>query len=467
MLMNWNLEKLQKITNASKKSQIKQNLKVRGFSIDTRSIQSGELFCALKGKNYDGHDFLNQAYKKGASCFLLSNTEKFVPSIPYIKVENVLDALENIARKTRKTLNAGFIAITGSVGKTGTKEMIRFALKNVGKTYANKGNFNNHIGVPLSLSNIPDDTEYCILELGMNQKGEIKKLSSLVSPDIGIITAIENSHLKGLKTLENILEAKCELLENIKQNGCFIYNSDTNYSYKLKKKAESLNITNIISYGKNANPDIKLLEKIKVKDKNLLKVRYFDREISWMMPLLAEHWYINFLCILGIAKYYNLNLNSLLHELESFKLPSGRGNLICIEKWSKKFFIIDDSYNSSPASLKASLENFNQIDSRGNKIAIIGDMYELGEKSQKFHLSMKREIENTNLNIIFTIGKFTKKLNQELSNSIQKYHFDDISDLEKELKKIINTNDILLVKGSNAVGLNTLVSKIVGDQNDL
>ena len=137
----------------------------------------------------------------------------------------MLDALENIARKTRKTINAGFIAITGSVGKTGTKEMIRFALKNVGKTMQNKGNFNNHIGVPLSLSNIPDDTEYCILELGMNQKGEIKKLSSLVSPDIGIITAIENSHLKGLKTLENILEAKCELLENIKQNGCFIYNS--------------------------------------------------------------------------------------------------------------------------------------------------------------------------------------------------------------------------------------------------
>ena len=250
----------------AKKAKLSKILKVSGFSIDTR-IQSGELFCALKGKNHDGHDFLNQAYKNGASCLLLSNTEKFVPSIPYIKVENVLDALENIARKTRKTINAGFIAITGSVGKTGTKEMIRFALKNVGKTYANKGNFNNHIGVPLSLSNIPDDTEYCILELGMNQKGEIKKLSSLVSPDIGIITAIENSHLKGLKTLENILDAKCELLENIKRDGCFIYNSDTNYSYKLKKKAESLNITNIISYGKNANPDIKLLEKIKLRIK--------------------------------------------------------------------------------------------------------------------------------------------------------------------------------------------------------
>ena len=179
---------------------------------------------------------------------MLSDTNKYIPNIPYIAVENVLESIEKIAKKTRKSINTRFIAITGSVGKTGTKEMIKSALESVGKTFANKGSYNNHIGVPLSMSNTPNDSKYCIYELGMNRIGEIKKLSNLVSPEVGIITAIENSHLKGLKTLENIADAKSELLNNIQKDGCFIYNADTNFSDKLEKKAQKLKIKTIISY---------------------------------------------------------------------------------------------------------------------------------------------------------------------------------------------------------------------------
>ena len=412
MLVDWSFEKLQKITNGSKGS-FKEDFKIKGFSIDTRSLKKGDLFCALKGDRYDGHDFLLQAYKKGASCFLLSETKKDIPSLPFIKVENVLKALERIAKNTRRRIDASFIAITGSVGKTGTKEMIKLALSNSGKAFANEGNLNNHIGVPLSMSNIPYDSDYCILELGMNKKGEIRRLSNLVAPEIGIITAIENTHLKGLKSLKNILEAKSEILANIKKDGCFIYNSDTNYSDKLKKQAQKIKIKTIISYGKNKNSDIQFLKKKKLRDKFLIEARYFKEKISWKMPELSDHWYTNSLCILGIGKYYDINLPSLLKLLENFKLPSGRGNLVIAEKWLKKFYIIDDSYNSSPASLSAALDNFNEMKCIGKKIAIIGDMNELGKKSKFFHLNLKKKIESSNINIILTIGKFMKKLNLE------------------------------------------------------
>ena len=467
MLIDWNFKKLGKILKAVTKEKNKQDVKINGFSIDTRSIKKGEIFCALKGNNHDGHDYLNQAYNNGASCLMLSDTNKYIPNIPYIAVENVLESIEKIAEKTRKSINTGFIAITGSVGKTGTKEMIKSALESVGKTFANKGSYNNHIGVPLSMSNTPNDSKYCIYELGMNRIGEIKKLSNLVSPKVGIITAIENSHLKGLKTLENIADAKSELLNNIQKDGCFIYNADTNFSDQLEKKAKKLKIKTIISYGKTSEANIKFLGKIRYKNKYLIKAKYFNQEITWKMPDLAEHWYINSLCILGIAKYYNLNLNSLLKGLENFELPSGRGNIIHAQKWSKKFFIIDDSYNSSPASLEASLKKFNELHCKGKKIAILGDMNELGEKSENFHLDMKRVIENTNIDKIFTIGKYMRVLYRALSPSMEKEHFNNILKLEQILKKILRSNDMLLVKGSNSVGLHLLVKKIAGAKNDL
>ena len=179
-MLNWSIQRLKNVTKGDISSDTLEK-KITGISIDSRSLKKGDLFCALKGVNNDGHDFLFQAYKKGASCFLLSDANKNIPNLPYIKVDNVLHALEKIAENVRKKNKARFIAITGSVGKTGTKEMLKLALGNIGKTFANEGNFNNHIGVPLSLSRVPDNTNFCILELGMNKFGEIKKLSNFNS----------------------------------------------------------------------------------------------------------------------------------------------------------------------------------------------------------------------------------------------------------------------------------------------
>ena len=465
-MLNWSIERLKKVTKGDSSSDTLEK-KITGISIDSRSLKKGDLFCALKGKNHDGHDYLYQAYKNGASCLLISDPNKECPSLPVIEVKNVLKALEKIAKNNRENISSKFVAITGSVGKTGTKDMVKLALSKVGKTFANRGNLNNHIGVPFSMSNIPSDSNYCVLEIGMNKLGEIKKLSKLVSPDIGIITAIENSHLNDLKTLKNILKAKSELIDNIEKTGCFIYNYDTNFSKELRQTAEKKNITNIISYGTNKDANIQILRKRKIKNKYLIEARYFDEKVSWQMPELADHWYSNSLCILGVGKHLGVDLDELLQALEEFRLPKGRGNLIYVEKWLKNFFIIDESYNSNPASLTAALTSFDKMKFAGNKIAILGDMNELGDESEKFHLNMKENIEKIDIRTIITIGKYMKRLNLVLSSKFQKLHFDDMNELEYELKDLVCSNDCILVKGSNSLGLYSLVNKLAGADYDL
>ncbi len=466
MQVEWNFSELNKVTKGKNNFKFK-DLKITGLSIDTRTLKKGDLFCTLKGDNFDGHEFISQALKKGASCLLLSDANKVVPKIPYIKVENVLEAIEKIAVNIRKKHNAKFIGVTGSVGKTGTKEMIKLALSNIGNTFANKGNYNNHIGVPLSLAETPYDSEYCILELGMNKTGEINKLSKLVAPEIGIITAIENSHLKGLKSLKNIARAKSEILNNIQKDGCFIYNSDTNFSEELEVKAKKKRIKHIISYGKNKKADIQLINIKKMQKNYLLEVNNFGKRVFWKMPDLNEHWYINSLSILGIAKYLDLKLETLLKNLKKFKLPNGRGNLIEVKSKSKKFFIINESYNSCPVSLTAALEKFKKIKVKGKKIVILGDMKELGTSSLDFHLNLKEILDKTDISIVYTVGDQMKELSNVLPSYLSKHHFENLILLEQEIKKIIQHNDFLLVKGSHAIGLLSFVKRISGKNYDI
>ena len=189
--------------------------------------------------------------------------------------------------------------------------------------------------------------------------------------------------------------------------------------------------------------------------------------ITWKMPNLGDHWHLNSLCVLAIGKYFRINLNTLLGALEKFQLPKGRGNFLEIVKDFKKFHILDESYNSSPASLSAALRDFKKIKISGNKIAVLGDMKELGENSKNFHLNMKQCIEDSNIDAVFTTGKFMKSLNKVLSSNIEKYHFEDISKLETEVIKKVKSGDCILVKGSHSLQLHSIVKNIAGDKYDI
>ena len=212
-------------------------------------------------------------------------------------------------------------------------------------------------------------------------------------PDIAIITAIENAHLKGLKTLRKVAEAKCEILHNLPKNGCCIFNADTNYSDLILQKAKNLKLKNIISYGKKETADIRL-DKIRIEHKKyIVKASIFGKVLIWKMPIIGEHWILNSLSVLGAAYFYNYDLNKITNGMSKFAIPKGRGNKKKYQFQESHFTIIDDSYNSNPASLEAALLDLRKIEARGNKIAILGDMLELGSKSLNFHLKIKKIID--------------------------------------------------------------------------
>ena len=300
----WDSFTLKKLLNAESS----QKWEATGVEIDSRKVKKGDLFCAINGPNHNGHDYINVAAEKGASACLVSEDKITKGNIVLSKVSNVLNSIALMAKYSRKRSKAEFIAITGSVGKTGTKDMIKSTLSELQDTYANESSFNNQIGVPLSLSRVPPDVKYCILELGMNKRGEIRKLSKLVKPDVAILTAIEIAHLEGLKSLKNIAKAKSEILENLSKQGCLIINYDTNYSDYVIKKAEQLGIKNIITYGKKNKCNINLLNYKLKNNKYFVDALYFGKKISWIMPCVGEQWVLNSLSVVALASYFRINL---------------------------------------------------------------------------------------------------------------------------------------------------------------
>ena len=255
MSILWSSSSLKELVNAKSSKEWKAS----GVEIDSRKVKKGDLFCALNGENYNGHDFIESASESGATACLISENVANTKNITVAKVNNVLDAIERMAKNSRMRSRAKFIAVTGSVGKTGTKDMMHLALSKVASTYSNESSYNNHLGVPLSLARVPPNLNYCVLEIGMNKKGEIRELVKLVKPEVAVLTAVEKSHLEGLKSLKNIADAKSEVLESLDKKGCLIINNDTNFSEYIKSKAKKLGIQNIITYGKGSANNIRLL----------------------------------------------------------------------------------------------------------------------------------------------------------------------------------------------------------------
>ena len=453
----WSSSLLKELVNASSNKEWKAS----GVEIDSRKVKKGDLFCALSGANLNGHDFINSASNKGASACLISENIKNTNNIALAKVNNVLDALENMAKNARTRSIAKFIAVTGSVGKTGTKDMMRLALSKIAKTYSNESSYNNFLGVPLSLARVPPDTNFCVLEVGMNKKGEIRKLTKLVKPEVAVLTAIERSHLEGLKSLKNIADAKSEILESLDKNGCLIINNDTNFSQYIRNKAKRIGIQNIITYGIGINNNIRLLNYSLKNQKYLVEAACFGKKISWHMPDLGEHWIHNSLSVLGLAVYFKIDFSKILSALSAFKVPKGRGNIINLKYKDKNFLIIDDSYNSNPASLIASLKNFSKLKVFGKKFLVLGDMLELGKESKVIHEELGEKIEKFKFNTLYTVGNNMLAMSKSLKKIKCKYHDDNLELIAEDILESLENGDAILLKGSNSLNLKVIINNIV------
>ncbi|MDE5061947.1 UDP-N-acetylmuramoyl-tripeptide--D-alanyl-D-alanine ligase [Wolbachia endosymbiont of Drosophila tsacasi] len=427
------------------------------ISTDTRSIKKGDLFIALKGKNFDGHNFLHEAFLKGAAAAIVS--EGKYKNFPLIIVQDTLKALHDMASYYIRNIlvDAKVIAITGSVGKTTTKDMLHTVLSQYGVSHANEGNLNNNIGLPLTILKAPKNCQYLILEMGMNKVGEIKELSKISNPNIAVITNIEPAHTENFSSLFDVAQAKLEILYGTKNNGTLVLNRDNKYYDYLSSRANR----NVISFGEDKNAEVCLLDIIRNDDGLNLKIRLNNNQtINCNLRVQGEHFAYSLLAVAVVVQSLRLDLSKLPLALKNFSVTKGRGNIHKVKYNRKYIHLIDDSYNASPTSMKTAIKTLSTY-SNQRKVALLGDMLELGDKSIEFHTDLVKIVTENNIDKIYTAGKFMLKLHELLPDNIRGTHFNDSNQLKSDLANIIQNNDAILVKGSRGMKMDLIVREFI------
>lgn len=409
------------------------SFKAKRVNTDSRKIEKGDLFVALKGENFDGNKFAEEAIKKGAVAAIVD--DKKLKGENFIIVDDALKALQKIGKYRRRISKAKFVAITGSVGKTGTKEMIYTALSTKYNTYKTEGNLNNHIGLPITLANMPEDVEYAVVELGMNHAGEISELVRICRPDLAAITWVSEAHIENLGSLNDIAYAKAEIFEWLMQDGHAVVPADNEFYGVLHEVAEKNGITDIYSFGEQANA----LE----RTKDGVDAYIFDEKISISKMVLENQVLNNLLLALTVAAICKVDPKQAIKAIAAMPAIKGRGKRI---KHKSGAEIIDDSYNASPESMKLALKKFN-MEVADRKIAALGDMRELGKHSKKYHEELAEYV--TNFDLVVTCGTDMKMLHDKIKGKVDAKHFGNIDDATKFLQGELKGNDVVLIKGSH------------------
>ncbi|MDC0978652.1 UDP-N-acetylmuramoyl-L-alanyl-D-glutamate--2,6-diaminopimelate ligase [Candidatus Pelagibacter sp.] len=431
--------------------------------INSKEIKKNDIFFAIKGKKKDGNKFISEAFKKKASIAVVNNIQKKINISHQIKSKDSLKFLTKSSELYRENIKTKIIAITGSCGKTTLKELLGNSLKQLSSVGISPKSYNNKYGVPLSLFNLDQKNNYGVLEIGMDKKGEIDYLSKIVKPDVSVITNINYAHAKNFKNIKQIALAKSEIINNTKINGFIVLNADDNF-YTLHKKMANKRKLNILSFGvDNQNANIKLISIKKIANKFKATIKINNLKTYFFISNNFQSNILNILATLSVMSIF-IDISKLKKNIFiGFKTPHGRGDIAKIKIDNKKLNLIDESYNSNPLSLKSAILNFDKIKiKKGKKYLLLGDMLELGKHSKKLHLSIAKIINNTKLDKVFVIGSnvlFTynsiskKKKGRILINKSQ------IIDL---IKNDLNNNDYLMVKASNATGLNKIMKEIKG-----
>ena len=425
---------------------------ISGISIDDRTIKPGDLFIAFKGNKFDGHDFVKSAISKGAGGIIVSDL-KLAKKYNGLLVNDTNKALLNIAKFGRNRFKGTTIALTGSSGKTSTKHLLSSSLKTYGTTHSTQGNNNNIIGLALTLSRLNPNYKYCVLELGINNIGEMEELTKLALPDIALITNVTNSHIQNFKNEKEIASAKSKIFLGLNKNGIVILNSDNVWSEFLIKEAKKIN-ANIHLFGHTKKSNTFISNIIQVKNGATV---CFDDKQDWHLNYLNTTQALNAIATIAVIKELKLNLINALTTISEMSPISGRGNNITIKfKDNKKTFIIDDSYNANPDSMNSALNNFQNMKNKFKNyetILIIGDMLELGDSSNELHFKLVPIIKKIKPNILITLGVYTSKICKELCSSINCYPYLSIDRLLTDIKKHLRPTQIILIKGSHGTNL--------------
>jgi UDP-N-acetylmuramoyl-tripeptide--D-alanyl-D-alanine ligase len=437
---------------------------VTGLSIDSRTVAPGEAYFAIKGDVHDGHDFVLAALKAGAALAVVAGERRgeFPHDAPLLVVEDVLDGLRSLARAARARLSAQVIAVTGSVGKTSTKEALRRVLGAQGETHASTASFNNHWGVPLSLARCPATTRFAIFEIGMNHAGEIEPLVRMVRPHIAVITAVEPVHLEFFAGIEAIADAKAEIFAGVEPGGAVVLNRDNSQFARLRAAAERQGIARIISFGADARAEARLIDLSLHATSSAVHADILGHEVTYKLGMPGRHMVMNSLAVLAVALLVGADLALAALSMSQVEPAAGRGVRRVLELAGGEATLIDESYNANPASMAAALEVLGRaaVAQHGRRIAVLGDMLELGPSAAALHQGLAEVVKANRIDLVYCCGPLMRNLWDTLSAGKRGGYADDSARLETQVVSAVRAGDVLVIKGSLGSRMKTIVNAL-------
>jgi UDP-N-acetylmuramoyl-tripeptide--D-alanyl-D-alanine ligase len=437
---------------------------IAGISIDSRTIKPGEAYFAIKGDVHDGHDFVGAALNSGAAVAVVaeSHRAKFASDARLLVVPDVLAALGKLGIAARTRFGAKVLAVTGSVGKTSTKEMLRCVLAAQAKTHAAVASFNNHWGVPLTLARCPQDATYAVFEIGMNHAGEIEPLVKMVRPHVAVITTVEPVHLEFFASVEAIADAKAEIFLGVERGGAAVLNIDNPLFAHLKSKAAAAGIERITSFGENQHADARLLDLSLHPTCSAVHANILGHDITYKLGMPGRHMAMNSLGVLAAAALAGADLAQSALALSQMQPPSGRGARIALGLPNGRATLIDESYNANPASMRAALNVLGQasVGKQGRRIAVLGDMLELGPTGPALHTALAEAVEANRVDMTFCCGPLMRNLFEALPSNRRGGYADTSALLESQITGAIRAGDVVMVKGSLGSKMKPIVTAL-------
>lgn len=434
-----------------------QLFEVTGVTFDSREVGPGDLFVAMPGTVHDGHKFVEAAFEAGAAGVIVSQPVNG----PHVLVEDTFAALQALGRASRERSRATIIGVTGSVGKTSTKEALYAALdrNRPGKVHRSVKSYNNHTGVPLSLSRMPRDAEFAVLEMGMNNKGEIAALTRQVRPHVAIITAIAPAHIENLGSMEAIADAKSEIFEGLDPGGTAIVPNDTPYRDRLVKAARR-HADSIITFG-GGDADVHAVHAVTAEGGgSLISAALLERELTFTISQRGEHWVTNSLAVLAAVEAVGGDVALAGLALADLGGLKGRGARHIIEIQGGEVLLIDESYNANPASMAATLKSLGEEPEVARRVAVLGPMRELGEHSAQLHAGLAPAVREAHVEQLILIGDEMRPLAEKVIGNISLDLVANVDEATEALRRIVRPGDAVLVKASNSVGLAKLVESM-------
>ncbi|MGF1543066.1 MAG: UDP-N-acetylmuramoyl-tripeptide--D-alanyl-D-alanine ligase [Parvularculaceae bacterium] len=439
-----------------------------GVSIDTRTLRPGDLFVALKDAR-DGHDFVRAAFDAGASAALVARAPDDAPADkPLLVVRDTLDGLRDLARAARVRNFGKRVGVTGSAGKTSTKEMLRCALAGEGQVHAAAKSFNNHWGVPLTLAETPMGADFGVYEIGMNHAGEITPLTKLVKPDVAIVTTVAAAHLEFFDSIEGIAEAKAEIFLGVAPRGAAVLPLDNDHYALLRQRAEEAGIKRLISFGAREGADVRLLSYGGDAEAGSIEADVMGERVAFRLGAPGEHMAMNALAVLGATAALGLPVAGAAERLARFGAGAGRGEAAVLDlSGGRRILLLDESYNANPASMPAAFKVFAAAASpRGNgtRVAVLGEMRELGPDGPQLHADLAEPLQAAGVGVVHTSGPLMASLRDRLPDAMRGRHVEDAeagpAAIAEALVQDLRDGDMVMVKGSNASMVSAVVAAL-------